>query len=340
MIKYRLFKNCDIPQLVEIWRENAQRPEYAGLEMMPMNYYTLDSFVLSKEYFSHNHVLCAVETQPAPPDTASGFPRENVVGFIHGGFGPTPDYNGVSYESGVICLCLVRPREDEFQIARGLIQGMEKIFQNLGVKNIYAGAVYPYAPFYVGLLPGGGLHGILECDPILPNILPGEKYDVVSRNHLFRISLGSYTQTGRLKLARLRELFFISHREFEAENWWDKSSMRLLKCLQFRMIERKTNQEVAHLLTQAAHISQATQENDSDGGKKTYIRNVFVREEFRRKGYARFLVSSVLEFLKATEVRTVELQIPEDKNIAFHVFPSPAFARFATGAVYKKQYEG
>ncbi len=81
MIEYRRFRNSDPPHIRRLWRE-------AGLgrgAATDLDADSLETVVFAQPYFDREGMILAVD-------------GNNVVGFIHAGFGPAADEQSLSKE--------------------------------------------------------------------------------------------------------------------------------------------------------------------------------------------------------------------------------------------------
>ncbi|MEZ6071199.1 MAG: GNAT family N-acetyltransferase [Pirellulales bacterium] len=128
MIRYRPFRNTDPPQIVSLWREQQADRSLA----QPMSVDLFSTLVLSKPYFDNDGLIVA---------EADG----QVVGFVHAGFGPTPQRNALAPDVGVICMLIVEQSQRRQGIGRELLSRAESYLVNQGARVILAGGLRPCA---------------------------------------------------------------------------------------------------------------------------------------------------------------------------------------------------
>ena len=122
LIEYRPFRNNDAPLLADIWRSQAAQ---RGL-MQPMSAAIFEELVLANPIFDRYGLILAVD-------------QGRPLGFVHVGFGATPDERHLSTELGVISMLLVRAPDPDPAIASELLRLGEGYLQSRGVRAIVAG---------------------------------------------------------------------------------------------------------------------------------------------------------------------------------------------------------
>ncbi|MGW8258240.1 MAG: GNAT family N-acetyltransferase, partial [Thermoguttaceae bacterium] len=117
MFTYRSFKNTDPPILTSLWRS---RQGQFGL-LQPISPNLLEQLVFSKLYFDYHGLMLAFD---------GGLP----VGFAHSGFGPNEQFDGLSFDLGVISLVLVRSDYEDSGVAAELLTKCEEYLSGRGAK--------------------------------------------------------------------------------------------------------------------------------------------------------------------------------------------------------------
>ena len=145
VVTFRAFRNSDPPAIAELW-SNADPVK--GL-MQPISVAVLERHVFAKPYFDRHGLILAFE-------------EDALVGFVHAGFGPNPDRSDLDISIGVICLLMVRPRDDQLAIRQRLVEEAERYLLARGATEIRAGCIRTSSPFYLGLYGGSDMAGILE----------------------------------------------------------------------------------------------------------------------------------------------------------------------------------
>ena len=344
-IRYRHFKNTDILGLVDVWNRSEQPRDVsqmhsAGLRQ-PIDTLLFDTVVISSQFFRPEFLLVAVEV----PDDGAPFDGRHdgrVVGFIHGGDVPKKDFSGIDSQTKAIAMLLVEEREDQLQIAAELLHRLEAIFQQAGAREILAGASYPNAPFYMGLLASGGICGFLEGNTLTSFVLQSNGYLPVTRYHLFRIPLRNYRAPVNRDTIRMRRKFYIEETRKEnspPQNLWEAIAMCNFDWRRFGLIDRAVPVPEGEKPKPCATVVTHRLEGASDydvWGARWGLHNLQVEPDYQHQGHGRFLVSSVLQILASRGYGSAELQISAENVRATRSFEMLNFERFATGVVYHR----
>lgn len=345
-IFYRTFKNMDGPGLCRLWNQSW----YAKVRGETVGDDSFDQFVASKLIFDPNHLVVAVEP-PDEPDPC-GLSDGRIIGYVHGGFGPNPEMNGCDQSIGYIAMMIVEQREDQQEIYQRLLYEMERIFFRLGIRTVFAGAVYPNAPFYVGRVFGCESNGILENDPFLPPVLLRNHYIAVERYHILTFILRNSIPLNfsqRILASRVevvtRDDLFQKDRTYSdsgsaanaratempiSREWWEvcaHSNMDDWKHYVLR--DRETGEPIAW-------VGASTMARN---GKNTLLglHHIYVKPQFRHQGYAKLLLTRVLNLLQRNHSSCqVELLVSEKNSSALQIFTGLHFEIASTGNVYRR----
>ena len=347
-IFYRTFKNMDGAGLCKLWNKSC----YESIRGEKVDIDSFDTFVASKLYFDPSYLVVAVEKRDEPDP--NGLSDGRIVGFVHGGFGPNQEMNGCDRSVGYIAMLIVEKREDQQQIYTRLLYEMEKIFFRMGIRTVYAGAVYPNAPFYMGRAFGCEQNGILENDPFLPQILLKNKYIAVDRHHILTFILRNTIllnfKQGILISQKVR---MVSQDDRSLQNnqanrpansrtlapisrdWWEAcahsdNAAIMDNCDRFILVDRHTYEPIAWVGT--SFIKREDQIPFLD------MYHLYVKPQYRHNGYARLLLTLVLnKFQKEYRTCQVELLVSETNTSAFRMFTGFHFEITSTGNVYRRE---
>ena len=102
--------------------------------------------------------------------------------FRRAGFGATDDESGLSLDTGVICVVMVRPDHRRKGIGRELVTRAERYLEAAGATSVFAGPAPRRDPFYVGLYGGSQPSGFLESDPDAAPFFATLGYEPVERH--------------------------------------------------------------------------------------------------------------------------------------------------------------
>jgi len=345
-IFYRTFKNMDGAGLCRVWN----RSWYVNVWGEAVDEHSFDQFIASKLIFNPAHLVVAVEPLETPDPT--GLADGRIVGFVHGGFGPNQEMNGCDKSVGYIAMLVVEQREDAQKIRARLLYEMEKVFFRLGIRRVFAGAVYPNAPFYTGRLFGCEPTGVLENDPFLPQILLKNHYIAVERHHILTFLLCdrlplNFSQrvlaqsveliTPDEHLLRSDSAFLASETgkkvrpsaELIPQDWWDVCAHSNVQWSRFVMLDRATREPIAWVGVRVMTRSE----------KMTLLglHHLYVKPQFRNNGFAKLLLTQVLNLLQMEfHSCRAELLVPEVNTSALQTFAGLHFTITSTGNVYQR----
>ncbi|MDO4630023.1 MAG: GNAT family N-acetyltransferase [Planctomycetia bacterium] len=330
-IFYRQFKNMDVPQLCKVWNQSG----YAGTWGRTFDFLSFDLFVTDNFYFDRRDLIVAVD---ADGDRGKMFGSDGeIIGFIHGGYGPNADRITPNREEGRIAMMAVKEGPWEDEVRERLLLEMEKHFAKMGIQRVYFGTVYPYAPFYAGLLYGCELNGIPENDPKLSTFLPQKGYISVERFHRMRPPVG--TEAPRISFKQQMLAKTVTFMKLErgktfpnwrrTPDWWEIYSLKNMELSYYALVHRTTKELVARVgLRTLAR----------DAGETLHgLHHLFVTEEYRRKGYARLLLTCLQREVWTLNGKSqVELLVPEKNVNMIELFEHMHFSTVSTGNVYRR----
>ncbi|MBQ2821346.1 MAG: hypothetical protein IJF17_07155 [Thermoguttaceae bacterium] len=342
-IFYRPFLNMDSRALAKVWNESS----YLSLYGHEISENKFDELVLSNLFFDPRHLIVAVDpTSRAVPshsaavNTAFSLSDGEIIGFVHGGFGPNKTGTGPDQSVGYIAQLVVKNRDDQDEIREKLLHEMEKTFAQMGISHIYAGSVYPNAPFYSSVIQGCELNGILEKDPHLPKLLTQNGYVLVGTHHIFRFRVRRRIELDFYDELRIQdELDLIYPDQYETDDYehliqttcWENCFYSQMWQKRFILVERATRTPIAWVGIRRLKETFAS----SHFG----LHQLFVKEEHRQKGNAKLLLKLVLnEIQRQYPNPTVELQIPAVNLPALHTFSGLDFNLTSTGNVYARKF--
>ncbi len=330
-IFYRQYKNMDTAGVCNVWNQSG----YAGSWGNPFAILNFDLFVTGNFYFDPRDLIVAVD--PEGNRGANPMRDGEIIGFIHGGYGPNADRATPNREEGHIAMLAVKKGAWEEEVRARLLLEMEKHFAQMGIRRVYFGAVYPYAPFYMGLLSGCELNGIPENDFDLSTFLPKKGYISVERFHRMRLPvkatltpLAFNLNTRANKTQIIKSLDKNQSLELQpVPDLWDRRFNAPMELIDYLLINKQTKQFIARLRLRKLERNAET---------TLYgIHRLYVLEEFRRQGYAKILLRAVLaELLRQGKNIQVELQVSENNVNMLALSKFMNFDAVSTGNVYRR----
>jgi ribosomal protein S18 acetylase RimI-like enzyme len=315
LISYRSFRNSDPPAIADIWR--SQPPE-RGL-MQPMSPELFEQFVLSKPYFDRHGLIVAVE---------EGRP----IGFAHGSFGPSDDGQGLSTQLGVTSLVMVRATRQREGIGKELLALSERYLVESGAEVLYAGGIRPLNAFYLGLYGGSELPGVLDSNARAQQLFRSCGYREVDRAAVLHLDLAGFRPPidRRLNLIRRRTTIRVTE-EPPARDWWEACTYGGFERTRFELLLRDPTRVVA-----TADFWPIRPLATSWGVQAMGLVELEVAPDFRRQGYATFLLSEAFRNFQTQSVSLIEVQTMVHNQSALALYQRLGFVEVDQGAVFRK----
>jgi ribosomal protein S18 acetylase RimI-like enzyme len=316
-ITYRPFRNPDPPSLVRIWNDC-----YTGRGAAFLNGSTpLEFLVLAKPYFERAGLILALD-------------EGNPIGFVHAGFGPDPTGQRLKFDEGVICALAVRPSHRRRGIGRELLRQAEAYLKAKGAKTAQAGTRRPLHPFYWGLHGGSEPAGILVSDPGGgPAFLKANRYQLVEQLGLYDRELGSLPPLADTRFPNIKrkcELRILPRPV--STSWFEEAVYSPLEMLEFQLQENATGKAVARAkVWDMEHFSWRWHQPSAG------IIDLYVQDDRRRQGYAKFLIVQILRYLQDQFYSLVEVQAPEGHAAILKLAQGLGFKKVDEGLVFRKE---
>jgi ribosomal protein S18 acetylase RimI-like enzyme len=315
VVYYRHFRNDDPPGLAEVWND-----AFTGRGGVRLRHSSpLENYVFAKSYFDRAGLIVAVE-------------EGKHVGFAHAGFGPDQTQIALCKANGVICMIGVRPSHRRRGIGSELLRHCESYLTAGGAHAMYAGPKAPFNPFYFGLYGGSDLPGFLESDTLADPFLRKHGYQPQNTTVVFQRSLVDPLQSADGRFPALRRQFemrIVPKRG--AGTWWQECVQGPVETVEFFLEDKTTTEVVART---------AVWEMDGFSWRWNQpavgIVEIEVRENLRRQGLAKFLLTQLLRYLQEQFFGLAEVQANEQNQPALNLFQSLGFQQVDAGRMYKK----
>jgi ribosomal protein S18 acetylase RimI-like enzyme len=316
VVSYRKFRNTDPPLLVDVWNDALNGRGAVHLKTSS----PLERFTFAKPYFDPAGLILAEE-------------NGTCVGFCHAGFGPNQEQTALSYASGVTCLVCVRTSHRRRGIGSELLRHSEAYLRERGAQQLFAGAMSPLDPFYLGLYGGSSAPGFLASDAAAEPFFVHHHYQPVQTALVFQRRL---SQPLRLIDPRL-----VAHRmhydirvgaNLSRMSWWQECVYGLVEPLEF-LLDEKPGPRVAARLLVWEMDGLGTRWNMPAVG----ICDLQVREDLRGQGVGKFFLSQVLRYVQEQFFELVEVHVPEPNAPAVKLCRSLGFEQVDVGRQYQRQ---
>lgn len=313
-MRYRHFRNTDPPGLVALWNEALTGRGAVELRSAA----PLEIAVLNKPFF----------------DPAGLFVAEDdgrLVGFAHGGFGPTEDLTALDRSVGVVCAVAVRPESRRRLIGTELVRRVEAYLTAGGATTLLAGPSRPNKPFYMGLYGGSNAGGFLDSDADAAPFFQSLGYAPERRVLVFDRRLETPLNIVDGRFGPLRKRYEPQALpQARLGSWWREAVIGPLEPHEFRLDDR------AGQMAARALYWEMTDYGWRWGAPAAGILDVQVRSDLRRQGLGKFLLAQLLRHLQEQYFAVAELQVPAEEEAAAKMFRTLGFVQVDAGVSYRK----
>jgi ribosomal protein S18 acetylase RimI-like enzyme len=255
------------------------------------------------------------------------------VGFAHAGFGSDSQGAALLTESGTTCLLGVRATHRRRGIGTELLRRCEAYLRERGARTLYAGAMHPVNPFYLGAYGGSEMPGILASESPAEPFLARNGYRVCRKVLVLQRRL---TQTIKSMDPR-----FVAHRgRYEMRedprsrlgSWWSECVFGLVEPLEFYLADKTTNERVARALVWEMEGFSYRWNQPSVG-----LTDISVRPDLHRKGLAKFFVTQVMRRIQDQYYEIMEAQAAEGAAPVLGLLRGLGFEEVDEGRLYQRQ---
>jgi ribosomal protein S18 acetylase RimI-like enzyme len=316
VIEYRRFRNTDPPGLVEVWNDALTGRGAVRLR----NSSALESCALSKLFFDPEGLIVA---------TAAG----RLVGFAHAGFGSNAEGSGIDLQAGVTCVLEVHSAHRGQGIGTELLRRSEEYLRTRGARQLYAGAMAPLNPFYLGLYGGSELPGFLASDVGAEAFMTRRGYRVCRTTRVLQRRLSVPLKTFDARFVSYRQRFELCEdAASRLGTWWQYSLFNGAEPRVFSLLDHTSNQYVAKATVWEMEGFSSRWNLPAVG-----VADWLVQPDLRRQGIGKFLLTQVLRRVQEELLEVVELHIPGDNHPAWKVCQTLGFEQVDIGRMYRKQ---
>jgi ribosomal protein S18 acetylase RimI-like enzyme len=288
--------------------------------MQPVSAGLLEQSVFSKPYFDHEGLIVAVHD-------------DVPIGFVHAGFGPNQQYAALSTDDGTTYLLLLRNDHRDPALADELLSRSAAYLRDHGAKVIYAGGVYPLNGFYLGIYGGSELPGVLAADVMLPGACRRNGYREVDQVAVLRRDLSQFRLPVSREQRRLRrEVMCVEHYSPPAVNWWEACTMAAFERLHFGLRRYDSDEMVA-----SVWFWDIEPLSSNWGIPTAGMYDLHVAADWRRHGYATYLLNETFYRLRARGIMQIEAQTMRANTPAIAMYERLGFAEVDHGIVFRKE---
>jgi ribosomal protein S18 acetylase RimI-like enzyme len=313
--RFRAFRNTDPPHLAAIWR--SQPPQRGVLQ--PVSAPLLEYGVFSKMHFDREGLIVATHD-------------DQVVGFVHAGFGPTEDGNALDTSLGATHVLMVQGGDATAALADDLLRESEAYMRRRGASVIYAGGINPLNSFYLGLYGGSEIPGVLQSDTVLRNAATRVGYREVDRVRIMQCDLARVRPPVSRELRMIKRTTQLMEKiDPPPKTWWEACVWGSLQRDVFSLFDRSQNRVVA-----TASFWDMQPLSACWGMCAAGLVDLYVEPPLRRRGYASYLLGEAIRILRRRGVATIEAQTMGVNEAARAFYCKFGFTEIDHGIVYRK----
>jgi ribosomal protein S18 acetylase RimI-like enzyme len=315
VVTYRTFRNTDPPALVEVW--NAAFNGRGAVRLRTST--PLERHAFAKPHFDPAGLILAQE-------------NGTCVGFCHAGFGGNREEKALDRTAGVTCVVGVLPTHRRRGIGSELLKRSEAYLRESGATQLFAGAMYPLDPFYLGMYGGSDVPGFLTSD---------DGAEAFFARHAYRPARTSLVLQRRLNQPmKIIDARFVAHRlHFDVRvaprlsrmSWWQECVFGLVEPLEFLLEEKPAGKFAGRVLAWEMEGFSLRWSQPSVG-----LCRLEVREDLRRQGVGRFFLSQVLRYVQEQFFEVAEIHVPETNEPAVKLCRGLGFEQVDVGRQYQR----
>ena len=310
MIKFRPFQNTDLPNIVDLWRE---QPPFRRLSST-VSRNDLDHRVLSKPYFDPAGFIVA---------TRNG----KTIGFAHAAFGPKEDGSDLDLETGILCQLRSESGTDSPEIRNGLLTRAVEYLKSKGARVCYSASKFPFVPFYLGLYGGSRIPGVPREDEELMETLQENGFRENQKILIYQKSLAGFRTPVDRQLMNVRRQFQVqSIVDPMPTTWWDNCMLGMAETFAFYLLEKKTQETVGRVTFW--EIQPLSLEW---GVRSIGMFDLHVSPPYHQKGLGTFLIGQALNQLNQQGVGLCEVQVRETNHQSTRLFKKLGFEQVSYG---------
>jgi ribosomal protein S18 acetylase RimI-like enzyme len=319
VVVYRRFLNTDPPALADVWNESHTARGSFPLRTPAL----LERWVFSKPYFDPESLIVAVDDQD----------NNRVIGYGLCGFGPNAELSGLDYSHGVICLVAVRSGYTRQHIGSELVRRCEAYLIRHGATTLRAGPVWPYCPYGFGLYGGTNCPGFLASDAAADPFFRSLGYQPAGTTLVFQKKLDAPFSIPDPRFTMLRRRYETQVlRAASVPTWWHECVWGMLDPVEFRMVDKLAS----GFLAARAIVWELEGYGWRWGFPSAGILDIQVREDLRRQGLAKLLLSQILRFLQDQFFGICEVQAASTDAALVGLCRSVGMDHVDTGTTYLK----
>ena len=323
MISFRRFKNTDPPALADVWNESHPARSAYPIRTPAV----LERWIFSKPYFDADGLIVAVD------DADNG----KVVGYVLAGFGPNEELTALDYSQGVICSLGIRPSVQRHR------RGPRSRPQGGGIPDHSRRHDSP-SRAALALLSVRLRHLRRHQRAGLPRLRRRRRpvlqvARLRTRRHHLRLPQEARCAVGGLRypLRALGERYETQVlRAAGVPSWWHDCVWGTLEPVEFRLLDKLSN----NFLAARAVVWELEGYGWRWGFPSAGVIDIQVRQDLRKMGLAKLLMSQILRFLQDQFFGICELHAADDQPALVSLCRSVGMEQVDVGTTYIKRGTG
>lgn len=314
VFEYRTFRNDDPPRIMEVWQASRDSRAFAAARSCD----ALEALLFCKPYFDREgFFLCEDEGR--------------VVGFAHAGFGASDDKRSIDYTVGAVYMVRVLPAYRRRGVGSQLLKLGQAYLARRGAKLQYLGGMYPLNAFYLGLYGGSELPGLLESDSNTRQFALAHGYEPCDKCLVYQREIDELPRVSDTRIALLRRAVEVQAEPWPLPStWWDACVMGNMPSLRYEMFERETRAPIGH-----AWVWEMELFGQAWGTPTVGITDFRIEYEFRRRGFGKLLLLTILKHLREQQISLVELQTMATNDSAQGLYEGLGFKQIDSGQAFR-----
>jgi GNAT superfamily N-acetyltransferase len=284
----------------------------------------LERWVFSKPYFDHDGLIVAYDEAD----------NNRVVGYALAGFAANEELTALDYSHGVICSVAVRPSTTRKHIGAELVKKCEEYLRARGAKLLRAGPAWPHCPFGFGLYGGTNSPGFLASDGAAGPFFKSLGYEPAGDTFVFQKKLDAPVSVPDARFSMLRRRYETQvMRAAGVPSWWHECVWGTLDPVEFRVVDKLS----ANFIAARAIVWELEGYGWRWGFPSAGILDIQVRQDLRRQGLAKLLLSQILRFLQDQFFGICEFHAPANDPALLGLCKSATLEHVDTGTTYTKK---
>jgi GNAT superfamily N-acetyltransferase len=191
--------------------------------------------------------------------------------------------------------------------------------------------MFPLNAFYLGLYGGSELPGLLESDKSTRAFAEALGYSPCDKCLVYQQRIADLPRVADTRIPLLKRTVEVQAEPWPVPaSWWDACVVGNMPSLRYEMVERDTQAPIAHAwVWEMESFGQAWQ------ASTVGIIDFYVQPAFRRKGFGKLLLLTMLKHLREQQIELVELQTMATNDSARGLYEGLGFQCVDIGEAFR-----